>query len=666
MKEKITELTKKLQEANRAYYENDAPTLPDFEYDALLRDLEKLEQKHPEFRDPNSPTLRVGGNALDLFEKVTHKAPLESLQDVFDAEELKAFYTKVTSSVPNADYVVETKIDGLSVALEYENGIFIRGATRGDGLVGEDVTENLKTIHSIPLKLENAPPLLIVRGEVFMPKKVFRKLNEIREENDEALLANPRNAAAGSMRQLDSKMTAKRKLDILLFNIQYVEGISFQTHSESLDYLKKLGFAVNQYYSCTTLSEIEEKITFINENRSNFSFDIDGAVVKLNSLESRATLGSTSKFPRWAAAYKYPPEIKPTTVTDILIQVGRTGVLTPKAVLNPVFLAGTTVTNVTLHNQDFISEKDIRIGDTVLVRKAGEIIPEILSVETDKRPENTVPYTIPDTCPACGATVSRELVGKEEGAHLRCTGTNCPAQLLRTIAHFASRDAMDIDGLGIKIVELLLDNHLVSSLPDLYQLNLESVANIEGLGEKSAKKLQSALEKSKENPLSRLLFAFGIRQVGKKAGKILAQKFGTMDALQSATLDELISVDDVGEITAESLRTWFTDDKNKEMLEKLKELGLNMTEPQNTDLPLFVGVTFVLTGSLEKFTRDEATQMIEARGGKASSSVSKKTSYLVAGENAGSKLKKAQDLGISILTEDEFLALVENSNDTKE
>lgn len=662
MQQKINDLTEKLKKANRSYYENDTPTLADFEYDKLLRELEILEAQHPEFQNADSPTLRVGGKALDIFEKVTHHTPLESLQDVFDMEELTAFHKRVSAVISNPDYVVEAKIDGLSVSLEYENGIFVRGATRGDGLVGEDVTENLKTIYSIPLKLENAPPLLIVRGEVFMPKKVFHKLNDVREQNGEALLANPRNAAAGSMRQLDSKMTAQRKLDILIFNIQYVEGISFTTHSEALSYLEKLGFSVNHCYPCKTMEETEGKITYINEHRGDLSFDIDGAVVKLNSLSDRTTLGSTSKFPRWAAAYKYPPEIKSTTINDILIQVGRTGVLTPKAVLSPVFLAGTTVTNVTLHNQDFITEKDIRIGDTVQVRKAGEIIPEILSVDLDKRPENTIPYSIPTTCPACGSAVTRELVGNEEGAHLRCTGTNCSAQLVRTIAHFASRDAMDIDGLGIKIVELLLDNKLVASLPDLYQLDLDAVANIEGLGTKSAKKLQTALDKSKENHLSRLLFAFGIRQVGKKASKILAQKFGSMSALQSATLEELVAVDDVGEITAESLRAWFSDEKNIEMLEKLEHLGLNLTEPQSTDSQGFTGFTFVLTGSLEKFTRDEASAMIESRGGKASSSVSKKTTYLVAGENAGSKLKKANDLGITVLTEDEFLQLVKEND----
>lgn len=661
MKEKIQALTQQLQEANRAYFMADAPILPDFEYDQLLRELESLEAQYPQHKSPQSPTQRVGGEPLKEFQQVQHQVPLESLQDVFDMEELESFHNRVCNSLPQPQYVVEAKVDGLSVALEYENGVFIRGATRGNGSVGEDVTENLKTIHSIPLQVHNAPQRLVVRGEVYMPKNVFHHLNAQREENGEALFANPRNAAAGSMRQLDSKITASRKLDIVIFNIQEIssDAPSLETHSQGLDYLKTLGFPVNGYCSCLTMAEVQEEIHHINENRGDFPFDIDGAVVKVNDLTARQTLGSTSKFPRWAAAYKYPPEIKATTVLDIIIQVGRTGVLTPKAVLAPVTLAGTSVSNVSLHNQDFITEKDIRIGDTVLVRKAGEIIPELLSVELDKRPEGTSAYRLPETCPVCGGEVQRELVGKEEGAHLRCANSSCSAQLARSVAHFASREAMDIDGLGLAIVENLITSKLVKNVSDLYFLDKDAVAALERMGEKSAVKLLSNIEKSKKNDLSQLLFAFGIRQVGKKAGKILAQTFGSLEAIQKASLDELIAVEDFGEITAKSLKDWLSRPENQELLLKLQEAGVNFSGQQVAQSQEFAGLNFVLTGSLEKFTRDEASKMIESRGGKSASSVSKKTSYLVAGEAAGSKLKKAQDLGIPVLTEDEFLAMVE-------
>lgn len=661
MKEKIHALTEKLKEANRAYFEADAPLLLDFEYDKLLHELSRLEEEFPQFQLADSPTLRVGGTALAQFSQVNHNVPLESLQDIFDFDELSAFDTRVKSQIPTAEYVVEAKIDGLSVALEYENGVFIRGATRGNGQIGEDVTKNLKTIHNIPLTLEEAPPRLVVRGEVFMPKKVFHRLNEQREENGEALFANPRNAAAGSMRQLDSKITASRRLDILIFNIQEIQDKTFNTHSESLDYLKKLGFSVNHYVPCSTIGEVQEEILKINEKRKDYTFDIDGAVVKVNALSERQVLGSTSKSPRWAAAYKYPPEIKESTIQDIIIQIGRTGVLTPKAVLAPVFLAGTTVTNVTLHNQDFITEKDIRIGDTVLVRKAGEIIPEILSVQLEKRPENTKKYHIPGECPQCGAPVLRGLVGNEEGAHLRCSGISCPAQLSRTIAHFASRDAMDIDGLGIAIVENLLGAGLVKDLADLYYLEQDSVANLERMGEKSAVKLLKNIEKSKENDLSKLLFAFGIRQVGKKASKILAQKFGDLDNLAAATVEDLVAVDEIGEITATSLKEWLHQEETQPLLDKLRAAKLNFTAKQEQTAQSFSGLTFVLTGGLEQCTREEAAAMIEARGGKATGSVSKKTSYVVAGEGAGSKLKKALDLSIPVLSEEEFLEMMKKA-----
>ena len=649
----IEALRRELIQAGHEYYVLDKPTMSDFDYDHKLRRLEELEAAHPEAVTPDSPTQRVGGQPLDAFTQVRHQVPLESLQDVFDFQELEAFDQRVKGVVPEAEYVVEPKVDGLSVALEYEDGLFVRGATRGDGQVGEDVTENLRTVRSIPLKISDAPPRLIVRGEVYMPKKVFHALNEERERRGEALFANPRNAAAGSLRQLDPKVAASRRLDIAVFNIQWPQE-EFSTHLETLDYLQNKGFKVIPHYSCAQVSQATERITEIGETRETFPFDIDGAVVKVNNLSQRAALGSTAKFPRWAAAYKYPPEVKPAQVVDIVIQVGRTGVLTPKAVLTPVRLAGTTVTNATLHNQDFISEKDIRIGDTVLVRKAGEIIPEVLSVVEDKRPEGTQPWFLPKICPVCGAPVERD----EDGAHTRCTGAECPAQLLRNLAHFASRDAMDIEGMGIAVVENLVNAQLVKTPGDLYFLNEEDVARLERMGKRSAKKLLAALEKSKEQDLSRLIYAFGIRQVGQKAGKILAARFQTLENLQNATLEELTAVDDIGEITAQSILDWMASPQSRHLIDRLREAGVNMTAAEQGSDRRFEGMTFVLTGALEKFTRDEASEMIEARGGKSSGSVSKKTTYVVAGEAAGSKLRKAQELGIPVLTEEEFLALL--------
>lgn len=650
----IESLRKELIQAGIEYYVLDAPTMSDYDYDHKLRRLEELEAAHPEAVTPESPTQRVGGKALESFTQVTHRVPLESLQDVFDFEELRAFDQRVKAVVPGVVYDVEPKVDGLSVALEYEDGVFVRGATRGDGMVGEDVTENLRTIRSIPMCIPEAPAHLIVRGEVFMPKKVFRALNEGRECRGEALFANPRNAAAGSLRQLDSKIAAARKLDIVIFNVQWVEGETFKTHLETLEYLKRKNFKVIPHYSCSEISKVTEYITEIGEDREKFQFDIDGAVIKVNDLGAREVLGSTAKFPRWAAAYKYPPEEKPTKVTDIVVQVGRTGVLTPKAVLEPVRLAGTTVTNATLHNQDFISDKDIRIGDTVIVRKAGEIIPEILSVVMEKRPEGAEPYFLPKTCPVCGAPVERD----EDGAHTRCTGAECPAQLLRTLAHFASRDAMDIDGLGIAVVENLVNAGLVRTPGDLYFLKAEDVAGLDRMGKKSAEKLLAAIERSKQQDLSKLIFALGIRQVGQKAGKLLAAHFRTLDALKEASLEELTQIDDIGEITARSLMEWMASPQSVHLIERLKEAGVNMTAEEQGSDQRFAGMTFVLTGSLEKFTRNEATEMIEARGGKASGSVSRKTTYVVAGEAAGSKLRKAQELNIPVLTEDEFLDLM--------
>jgi len=576
------------------------------------------------------------------------------LQDVFSLEELDDFLEKILAAHPGTAFTVEPKIDGLSVALEYENGIFVRGATRGDGVVGEDVTENLKTIYSIPMTVPNAPARLIVRGEVYMPKKSFEKLNAIQEEEGKPLFANPRNAAAGSLRQLDPKIAAKRGLDILVFNVQLIEGVEFKTHEDSLKYLKDLQFKVIPWVTLSDVSAINDYVLSINENRAELPCDIDGAVIKVNDLSLRENLGATAKFPRWAAAYKYPPEIKPTVVEDIVVQVGRTGVLTPKAVVKPVRLAGTTVTNATLHNQDFITERDIRIGDTVSIRKAGEIIPEILEVDLSKRPADTVPYRLPCTCPICGAPTKRD----DDGAFLRCTGAACPAQLSRNIAHFVSRDAMDIEGLGASIVDALIEKDLLKSSADIYYLTLAELKQLWQKGDTAAKKLLNAIENSKQQDLGRLIYALGIRQVGAKTGKALAGAFGTLDNLIHATTEELTQVADIGEITAQSIFEWFSQPQSVELIEKLRNAGVNFESTRQITDNRFAGMTFVLTGALSKFTRDEATEQIESFGGKASGSVSKKTSFVVVGENAGSKERKARELGIPILSEDEFLEMI--------
>ena len=654
-KERIEELTATLTDANYRYYVLDDPTMPDFEYDRLLRELEDLEAAHPELAKADSPTRRVGGAALSQLEKVQHPVPLMSLQDVFSMEELNEFLEKTMSSGTDLLFSVEPKIDGLSVALEYVNGEFVRGATRGDGNVGEDVTENLRTIRSIPMKLENAPARLIVRGEVFMPKKRFEKLNERQEAEGIPLFANPRNAAAGSLRQLDSKLTAKRGLDIYIFNIQLIEGVTFKSHTETLEYLKSLKFKVIPQKTLGTIAKIDAEVAAINERREKMTCDIDGAVIKLDDLALREVLGATAKFPRWAAAYKYPPEIKPTVVEDIVVQVGRTGVLTPKAVVRPVRLAGTTVTNATLHNQDFISQRDIRIGDTVLIRKAGEIIPEILEVDISRRPAESQPYHLPSHCPVCGAAVQKD----EDGAFLRCTGVECPAQLSRNIAHFVSRDAMDIEGLGSAIVEALIERELINSPADIYYLTLDDVKSLWKSGSKAAQKLIDAIEASKQQDVSRLIYALGIRQVGVKTGKVLASTFGSMDALAEASLEELTAVPDVGEITASSIFDWFRQEQSKHIIQRLRDAGVNFSATRVVSDRRFAGMTFVLTGALSKFTREEATEKIERLGGKASGSVSKKTTYVVVGENAGSKERKARELGIPILSEDEFLNMIQ-------
>jgi DNA ligase (NAD+) len=652
-KERVAQLRAELERANYEYYVLDAPTMLDYEYDSKLRALEEMEANHPELVTPDSPTQRVGGKVADGFQSVQHQVPLESLQDVFSPDELNTF------GVDRMDAMgldVEPKVDGLSVALEYENGVFIRGATRGDGREGEDVTENIRTIRSVPMRLPDRLPRLIVRGEVYMPKAVFQRLNEEREANGEKLFANPRNAAAGSLRQFDSKVAAARKLDLVIFNIQYIEGKEFRTHTEALEYLSSQMFRVIPHRVCYTLNEVDEEVRYIGENRDQFPYDIDGAVVKVNDLAKRVELGSTAKFPRWAVAYKYPPEQKPTRILDIVVQVGRTGVLTPKAVMEPVRLAGTTVSNATLHNQDFITEKDIRIGDTVLVQKAGEIIPEVLSVVQEKRPEGMVPYRLPDRCPVCGAPVVRD----EDGAAMRCTGVECPAQLLRNLTHFVSRDAMDIDGCGPSLLEQLVETGLVKAPGDLYKLTEEQVQALDRMGPKSAHNLILAIEKSKSNDLSKLLCAFGIRQVGQKAAQVLSRHFGSLTSLTMASQEALAEVPDVGNITAQCIVSWFAQPQSQHLIQVLKEAGVNMDSHAEPVGDKFAGLTFVLTGELEQFSRKEASDRIQSLGGKVSGSVSKKTSYVVAGEAAGSKLRKAQELGIPVIDEATFAQMLDD------
>lgn len=654
-REEMKQLRETLNAHGYRYYVLDDPQISDYEYDHMLRRLEDLEREHPEEITPDSPTRRVGGPTLSEFAPVEHPVPLESLQDVFNGGEVEEFLERVAGTFPDAEYSVEPKVDGLSVALEYRDGVFVRGATRGDGRVGEDVTENLRTIRSIPMTLPEKLPRLIVRGEVYMARSVFEEINARRELEGKPLMANPRNAAAGSLRQLDPKVAAQRRLDIAVFNLQLAEGRTFTSHTETLDYLKDQHFKVISGRRLRRLPEILEEIERLNDTRMERPFDMDGAVIKLNSLADREVLGSTAKCPKWAIAYKYPPEKKPAKVLDIVVQVGRTGVLTPKAVLSPVRLAGTTVTNATLHNQDYITQKDIRIGDTVIVQKAGEIIPEVVEVVPGERPETAQPYFLPDTCPVCGAPVTRD----PDGAAVRCTGAECPAQLLRNLTHFASRNAMDIDGLGPAVMNQLIESGLVKTAADLYGLRAEEIAQLDRMGAKSAQNAVEAIAKSRENDLWRLLFALGIRQVGEKAAKVLAARFGSFDALANASEEELTAIDDVGPITARYLREWLESPQSKDLIARLKVAGVNMESRTKPVDSRFAGQTFVLTGALTRFTRDEAAEMIEQRGGKAAGSVSKKTTCVVAGENAGSKLKKAQELQIPVLTEEEFLALLQ-------
>lgn len=647
----IIKLRREIEKYAKLYYVYDNPAISDYEYDQLMQQLKAMEAEHPELITPDSPTQRVGGVALSQFEPVVHQVPLESLTDVFSYDELFAFGDRMDSMIAGAhDYSVEPKVDGLSMSLEYENGIFVRGATRGDGITGENVTENLRTVRSLPLRIENAPERLIVRGEVYMSKAVFEELNTQREINGEQLLANPRNAAAGSMRQLDPKVAASRKLDIIFFNMQFSSEHKYTTHTETLDAMRDMGFPVIPYMHYDNIHDCVERIEWLGENRGELPYEMDGAVIKINSLAQREALGSTAKAPRWAVAFKYPPERKESCVRDIVIQVGRTGVLTPKVIVDPIRLAGTTVSAATLHNQDNIDRLDLRIGDTVVLQKAGEIIPEVLSVNKGKRPEGTVPFLMPSVCPECGSPVIRD----EDGAALRCTSPECPAQRLRNIAHFASREAMDIEGLGISVCESLINSGLVNSAADLYYLEPQSVAGLDRMGKKSAENLISAIEKSKEAGLARLVCAFGIRQVGQKAAKVLAAHFADLDSLIAADEDMLTGIPDIGAITASFITEWFANPQSMHLVGRLRDAGVSFASKEERKDNRFAGMTFVLTGTLQHYTRDEAAAIIESYGGKASSSVSKKTSFVLAGENAGSKLTKAEGLGIRIISEQEF------------
>lgn len=654
-KVKAAQLTKELNYHNDRYYNHDDPVISDYEYDAMLRDLENLEAEFPQLVTPTSPTQRVGGNRGEKFSPVTHTVPMESLHDSFSADEIRDFDRKVREIVPNPVYVVEPKFDGLSVSCEYRNGVFSRGSTRGDGIVGEDVTENLMTIKSLPKRLENAPAFLEVRGEVYMSVETFERIVSEQENNGEKPFKNPRNAAAGSLRQKDAKITARRNLDIFVFNIQAVEGETFTTHTQTLDYLTEMGFPTATYYSCVTVDEVLEEIERIDTHRGDLPCDIDGAVVKVNNLSDRELLGSTAKFPRWAEAYKYPPEEKETELLDIEINVGRTGALTPVGIFKPILLAGTTVSRATLHNADFIAERDIHIGDTVLIRKAGEIIPEVLSVA--KHAESGIPFSFPEFCPSCGSKIVRE----EGEAAARCTNTDCPAQLLRHLIHFVSRDAMDIDGLGPAVLEQLLNNGMIKSFSDLYRLELEPLSQLDRMGTKSAQNLIDAVEKSKSAEIYRLVYALGIRHIGEKAAKLLCEHFLSIDKLFDATVEEISAIDGYGAIMAESVADYFSLDATRALIDELKSLGVEMKPlEKKTQEGVFLGKTFVLTGTLPTMSRKQASALIAQNGGKTSSSVSKKTDYVLAGEDAGSKLTKAQSLGVTIITEADLLNMIES------
>lgn len=647
------ELRDKLNYYSRKYYVDDDPEIEDYEYDMLQRELKAIEDKYPDLVTPDSPTVRVGGSAENLFSKVEHRVRMESLQDAFSFAEIEEFDRRVRETERDVHYVVEPKIDGLSVSLEYTNGVLTRGSTRGDGDVGEDVTANLRTVRSIPLKIKTPLPFLEVRGEVYMPKSVFASLVTRQELDGEKPFKNPRNAAAGSLRQKDSKVTAGRGLDIFVFNVQQIEGAELSSHKQSLDFLREQGFHTIPFYTrFDNITDVISELKRIGEIRSGLEYDIDGAVIKVDDFAQRERLGSTSKFPKWAVAFKYPPEEKTTKLVDIEIGVGRTGVLTPTAVFEPVLLAGSTVSRATLHNQDFITEKDIRIGDEVAIRKAGDIIPEVVRVVSHA--ENSVPYILPSICPSCSAPVIRE----EGEAAVRCVNPECPVQLLRNVIHFCSRDAMDIEGLGDALVEKFISENLISNVADIYDITAGEIMMLEGHQEKSAKNLVEAIERSKQNDLSRLLFALGIRHIGQKAAKLLSEHFGDIDSIIAASEEEIAEIDGFGGIMAKSAAEFFSMTQTADLIERLKAAGVNMKSlKEKSDDQRFAGLTFVLTGTLPTLSRKEATEIIENLGGKASSSVSKKTSYVVAGEEAGSKLQKATDLGIPVITQDDLLKM---------
>ena len=660
---RVEELRKSLTYHSQRYYVYDSPEISDYEYDMMFDELKKLEEQYPELYDEASPTQRVGGKALDKFEKVTHNVKMDSLSDVFSFEEAEEFCNKMSAELEAPTYSVEPKIDGLSVSLIYENGEFVKGATRGDGAVGEDVTLNLRTIQSIPLRLPE-PLTLTVRGEVYMPRAVFESINQKREAEGKALMANPRNAAAGSLRQLDSKITAERKLDIFIFNFQegalYLDGRAPKTHTETLDRLSELGFKTLAMRTvANSYSEIEEHIKKIGSARDSLAYDIDGVVIKIDGLDERRIVGEGTSTPKWAVAYKFPPEEKETKLIDITIAVGRTGVLTPTAVLAPVRLAGTTVSRATLHNIDFIRERNIMLGDTVCVRKAGDIIPEVVRANTSLRDGSEVEFFMPTHCPSCNEPV---VYDKNDGAALRCTNSACPAQLSRSIEHFASKGAMNIDGLGPQIVELLLANSKIKDAADLYSLTVEDVEPLERMGKKSAQKLVLAIEASKSVGLARLIYALGIREVGEVAAAALASKFGTLEALSNASSEDISAIENFGEVTAEYVVDFFSHQQNRELCDRLAAAGVLTVDISAPVGDLFASKSFVLTGTLPTMSRDEASALIKKNGGKTVGSVSKKTDYVVAGEAAGSKLTKAQELGIKIISESEFLQMIESGS----
>lgn len=645
----INELRKKLRYHSDRYYNDDAPEIEDHEYDMMMRRLEELEEQYPQFDSPDSPTKKVGGKADNTFESVTHAVRMGSLQDAFSREELMDFDRRVKDTVDTAQYVVEPKIDGLSVSLEYRDGIFVRGSTRGDGDIGEDVSGNLRVIHNIPLKLTSPVAYIEVRGEVYMPKKSFDRVVDRQLINGEKPFKNPRNAAAGSLRQKDSKITAGRGLDIFVFNVQQIEGVTLHSHKESLDYLKKLGFhTIPSYKRVDNIKDAVAEIDRIGDERGSLEFDIDGAVIKVDDFSQREILGSTAKYPKWAIAFKYPPEEKQTKLLDIEITVGRTGVLTPTAVLESVHLAGTTVSRATLHNQDFINEKGIAVGDTVTVRKAGDIIPEVLRVDVHGGRDV---FCFPSVCPSCGQPVIRE----EGEAAIRCINPECPAQLLRNLIHFCSRDAMDIEGLGPAIIEKFVENGIIKNTYDIYELDYSRIAQLEGFKETSVNNIKTSVEKSKSNDLSKLIFALGIRHIGAKAGKLLAAKFKNIESIMNASTDDILSIEGFGSVMAQSVYDYFSSESAKELVSRLKADGVNTLSTEILQDDRFSGMTFVLTGTLPTLKRSEASKIIESFGGKTSSSVSKKTTYVLAGDAAGSKLDKAVSLGVKVIDEDEFL-----------